>query len=30
MSRAALLDWGGELASGRPYAERAEHEPGWH
>jgi preprotein translocase subunit SecA len=30
MSRAALLTWAGELASGRPYAERLEHEPGWH
>src|SRR5438874_10460524 len=30
MSRAALLNGAGELANGRPYAERAEHEPGWH
>ena len=30
MSRAALLTWAGELASGRPYAERLEREPAWH
>src|SRR5712691_1144760 len=30
MSRAAILNWTGELASGRPYAERSEQEPGWH
>ncbi|HVC56946.1 MAG TPA: preprotein translocase subunit SecA [Stellaceae bacterium] len=30
MSKAAILTGGGELASGRPYAERAEEEPGWH
>jgi preprotein translocase subunit SecA len=30
MSRSAILNWAGELANGRPYAERSEREPGWH
>ncbi len=30
MSRATILGAPGELASGRPYAERADREPGWH
>jgi len=30
MSRATILTWTGGLASGRPYAERSEHDPGWH
>jgi preprotein translocase subunit SecA len=30
MSRATILAAPGQLASGRPYAERAEREPGWH
>lgn len=30
MSRAASLNRAGELATGRPYAERSEREPGWH
>jgi hypothetical protein len=30
MSRATLLAAAGELASGRPYAERADREPPWH
>jgi preprotein translocase subunit SecA len=30
MSRATILAAPGQLANGRPYAERAEREPGWH
>src|ERR1700726_3009859 len=30
MSRATILAAPGELASGRPYAERSDLEPGWH
>src|SRR5579863_8457698 len=30
MSRVAILSSAAELATGRPYAERAENEPGWH
>jgi preprotein translocase subunit SecA len=30
MSRAAILGPASQLASGRPYAERSEEEPGWH